>query len=72
MTLTSCQANAILGIQCPNGALRDMVLVGSTVTGTLSGNTIAGTQAETWNVLIAATTTSVGTLGSSESFTIHR
>jgi hypothetical protein len=72
MNLTSCQANAILGIHCPNGALRDMVLIGSSLTGALSGDTIAGTEAETWNVVVAATTSGVGTLGSSESFTIHR
>jgi hypothetical protein len=71
LTLTSCQANSVLGLQCGAGG-RDIVLTTSVITATLAGNTLTGTQADTWKVLVAGTTTSVGTLKSTESFSMQK
>jgi hypothetical protein len=71
LSLTSCQANAILALRCGNGG-RDIVLIGSSITATLNGNALTGSEAETWNVFVAGTSTGVGVLSSGESFTLHK
>jgi hypothetical protein len=71
LVLTSCQANAILGLHCGAGG-RDIVLVSSGITATVAGNALTGTQADSWNVLVAGTSTNVGTLKSNEVLSLTR
>ena len=49
VSATSCQARTIL-YQCSTGASRVLELVGETITGSISGNTVRGTVASTYNV----------------------
>jgi hypothetical protein len=65
MNLTGCQVAAddafiITGFRCLNGALRDVVFFGSGVNGTVNGNTVTGTEVDTYNVYISGTRTAVG------------
>ena len=50
LNLTTCQVDTALNIECGGGVLRHIQLVAGSVTGTVSGNTMSGTTAETWNV----------------------
>lgn len=72
LNATSCQAAVILGLRCRNGALRDLTLVGQSLTGTVAGNTMTGTWAETWNVYRAGTFSGVGVLTLNGTFTATR
>lgn len=56
----SCDAERIL-FQCANGQSRVLELVGSTITGTIAGNTATATVATTYNVFADSTQTPSGT-----------
>jgi len=71
LALTSCQANAVLGLHCGAGG-RDIVLVASGITATVAGNALTGTQSDSWNVLVAGTSNSVGTLKSNEALSLTK
>jgi hypothetical protein len=68
-TCTGCDA---IGVQCPSGALRDLKLQSSNITATVNGSTLAGSEVETYNVLVSGTTTSVGTLSITDTFSLTR
>lgn len=69
---TSCTASDVLGASCPNGAgLRNIRLQTGGVNATLSGNTLSGTAAETYNVTTTGGT-GVGTLTINYSFNANR
>ena len=72
LNLTTCQVDTLLDVQCAGGVLRDMQLIAEGITGTVSGNTVSGTTAETWNVFIAGTTVGVGPLTLNSTFTMAR
>lgn len=61
LNFTSCNPCTV-PFQCPNGALRDVGVQTDTINGNViaSGQTATGTEASTYNVLIAGTTTPVG------------
>jgi hypothetical protein len=70
---TTCATCDAIGAPCPTGgAVRDVKLQSSNITGTVNGNTLSGTETETYNVLVAGTTTSVGTLSISDTFSLTR
>jgi len=83
LNATFCQPSSVR-LQCANGALRDIYLVGGMgetgspgvsrrITGTVSGNTLSGTIGETWNVFVSgASTNSLGVLVVNNSFTLSR
>jgi len=46
---------AMTEIECPDGVLRDMYIVSDSISGTISGNAINATGADTWNCKISGT-----------------
>jgi len=68
----TCDAGRQIGATCTNGARRDFNMVTNSINATKSGNTLAGTQAESFNVLVAGTNTNVGVLVLNANFTASR
>jgi len=69
---TSCTASDVIGVSCPNGSgLRNIRLQTGGVNATMSGNTLTGTAAETYNVTTAGGT-GVGTLTVNYAFSANR
>jgi len=64
MTLSTCQASRVPGVKCSGGALRDLQLVGGTLTANVNAavGMGSGTDVSTWNVFAAGGSTPVGTL----------
>lgn len=64
LNLSSCQSNANqFGLRCANGATRDLRIASSGITAVVGANgNYTGTKADTYNVVLAGTTTQVGTL----------
>jgi len=51
------------GLRCANGATRDLRIASSGITAVVGANgNYTGTKADTYNVVLAGTTTQVGTL----------
>jgi hypothetical protein len=72
LDMTGCTPASGLPVSCPEGEARNLSLVAEHLTAVIDGNGISGTFAETDNVLIAGSTTSVGTLNAAGSFTLIR
>jgi hypothetical protein len=64
MTLTTCQASRVPGVRCSGGAVRDLQLVGGTLTANVNTATGmgSGTEVSTWNVLVPGSSAQAGTL----------
>lgn len=62
MNLTSCTLGVFSRFVCANGALRDYQIQTGSFSGTVSGTTITGTAATTYNVYISGTNIGVGPL----------
>lgn len=69
LNVNGCTASNLFGVRCANGAGRDLILVTGSINGTVSGNSISGTEAETYNVVSSLTGAGVGTLILNSSFT---
>ena len=71
----SCQAPTVV-VRCRTGEVRDLKLVGSSVSGALelssNGNRISGTLTNTYNVFIAGKDEGVGNLVLSYSYVVNR
>lgn len=65
LNATRCDAAVVIGIQCGNGALRDVQLTASVISVNVSGSSITGTYSDTANVFISGTGTGVGILNTS-------
>ena len=73
LTGSSCSACNAIGAHCPTGtAVRDIKLQTLSVTGTVSGSVLTGSQTETYNVFAQGTSTGVGTLTLVNAFTLTR
>jgi hypothetical protein len=73
LNATGCSASDIIGARCPNGAgARDIRLVTAGVSGTVSGNSMTGTESDTYNVLVSGTGTGLGTLLIQTNFSLTR
>jgi hypothetical protein len=73
LTLTgTCSGCDGIGVACPTGAMRDLKLQSSNITATVNGNTLSGSEVEIYNVLVSQTTTSVGTLSVTDTFSLTR
>jgi hypothetical protein len=73
LNATGCTASDVIGAHCPgSGLLRDIRLQTGAINGTVTGNSIGGTEAETYNVFVGGTTVPVGTLVFSSSFSVTR
>lgn len=68
----TCDAGRVSSIQCANGARRDIAMVTNSVNATMSGSSGTGTQAISYNVFNAGTTTGVGVLVLNASFTMTK
>ena len=71
-TTTACDVVAVSGIPCLSGALRDVELVASGSSGSVSGSVITGTSAETYNTFSSNTGVSTGAMTLNSSFTMTR
>jgi hypothetical protein len=73
MTLNwaSCQVG-VFRLQCSNGAYRDVNLVGDTISATVTGNTMTGTDGSSYNVFVAGTNIGVGMLTLNGTFSATR
>jgi hypothetical protein len=72
LSWTQCDAAIFTGLRCTSGALRDMRLVGSSISATVNGTLATGTGAETYNVFVSGTTVGAGTLTDSYTFSATR
>ena len=73
LTGSSCSACNLIGARCPTGtAVRDIKLQTLSVTGTVNGTSLTGTQSETFNIFSAGTSSAVGTLTLVSSFALTR
>jgi len=72
LSWTTCTSCNVLAIRCSATATRDLRLVTSTITGTVSGNTITGTEVDTYNVISSTTGVGVGTLTATQSLSVTR
>lgn len=68
LNTTSCTASDALGAQCPTGGTRNVRLQTGAFTGTVTGTSVSGTSAETYNVT-TGTGAGVGILTINYSFT---
>jgi hypothetical protein len=72
-TLNSCSACNVISARCPGtGVLRDIRLQTGAINGTVVGNSITGTESETFNVFVAGTTIPVGALVISNALNLTR
>jgi hypothetical protein len=71
LSLSTCQTSRVPGVRCANGAMRDLQLVGETLTANVNTavGTGTGTDASTWSVLVPGSASPVGTLSLSANFT---
>jgi len=74
LNLSSCQSNANqFGLRCANGAVRDLRIASSGITAVVGANgNYTGTKADTYNVVVAGTTTQVGTFVISANVTMTK
>ena len=72
LDMTSCTPSNAVALSCPAGGARALLLQAEHVAATITDDRISGTFAETDNILVSGSTTSVGTLGTSGSFTLMR
>jgi hypothetical protein len=71
LSLSTCQASRVPAVRCASGAVRDLQLVGGTLTANVNTvvGTGTGTDASTWSVLVPGSASSVGTLTLTANFT---
>jgi hypothetical protein len=72
LTVVSCSASDSIGAHCASGALRDIRLQTASINATVSGTSMTGTEAETFNVNVGGTSTAVGTLTLTSAFAVTR
>jgi hypothetical protein len=72
LDMTGCTPTSGMAVSCPEGGSRNLLLLSEHVTAVIAGDSISGTFAETDNILISGSTTSVGTLGTAGPFTLMR
>jgi hypothetical protein len=60
------------GFSCPNGVRRDVQSVSDTINMSVSDNTGTVTAAQTYNVFVAGTTTKVGIMTITSTFSVAR
>jgi len=72
LSWTNCTSCNLVGIRCPNVAPRDIRLLNSSITGTVTGNAISGTEVDTYNVVVSSTGAGVGSMTINTSFTASR
>jgi hypothetical protein len=72
LNATFSTAATVFGVHCLNGALRDINLTNSTITATMNGNSGSGTNAASYNVFAAGTTTGVGILTINSTFSMTK
>jgi hypothetical protein len=66
--MTSCQADRIRNFRCANGSLRELQLVGDTMTARAFTGNGTGTATSSWSVVAPGSATSLGTLTISADF----
>jgi hypothetical protein len=71
LNMITCHTSRVLDVRCSSGDLRDVQLVSGNIAAQANGQlgTGAGTDQSTWNVFVSGTSTSVGTLNVTASFT---
>ena len=72
LNLTGCEAETVANVQCAGGVLRDRRLNASSITGTVSGNRVSGTLADSWHISVAGSAEGVGTLILDSTFVMTR
>jgi len=72
LNLQSCPVDAVLGLRCGNGALRDIQVVAGALTGTVSGSRITGTETSTWNTFVTRTAIGTGPMVFNGQFVLNR
>jgi hypothetical protein len=69
LTLSSCRVEEVRELPCAGGGLREIRLVSGRITARADNGAGGGSDTTTWNVLLPGTTTSVGTLSLTSTFT---
>jgi hypothetical protein len=72
LTATSCAGFDSTRAPCGTGALRDLRLQTSSITATVSGTSMTGTEVDTSVVNVSGTTTPVGTLTITSDFVVAK
>jgi hypothetical protein len=68
LNMTSCQADRIRSFRCANGAVRELQLVGDSMTARAFTGNGTGTETSSWSVVAPGSATSLGTLTISADF----
>jgi hypothetical protein len=68
LTYQSCNLCAVRSLQCAPGVFRDVVPQADSVNATVSGNSMSGTEATTYNVTVSSTGAAAGILTINSSF----
>ena len=74
LNLSSCQSNVnLFGLRCSNGAVRDLRIASGAMNLIINANgTYTGTKAETYNVVVAGSSSQVGTMIFNENASMTR
>lgn len=72
LTWVNCSAANLIAIRCSNGSVRDALLQNSGISGNVSGNTLFGTEADSYNVVVSGTNIPVGVMVVNSSFNATR
>lgn len=68
LNFTTCNLCAIANLRCLSGVLRDVVPQADSINATVTGNSMSGTEATTYNVFVAGTSVNAGVLTVNGSF----
>jgi hypothetical protein len=72
LDMTGCTPSHATALSCPAGGARGLSLLMEHITAVIAGDRISGTFAESDNILVSGSTTSVGTLDTGGPFTLMR
>jgi hypothetical protein len=62
LNFTSCNLCNVTNARCSSGALRDLIVQADSINATVTGNSMSGTEATTYNVVVAGTSIGAGLL----------
>jgi hypothetical protein len=68
LNMTTCQADRVRNFRCADGSMRELQLVGDTMTGHAALGYGTGTEMSTWSVMAPGSTASLGRLTVSADF----
>ena len=72
LTMTSCRVGRLSGVACSDGSVRDLQMLTDRINASVRSESGSGTETTTWNVMLPASSVSVGVLTVTASFIWNR